>query len=81
MLFLRKIFYISIYTNILIALAAMAQCALTYIIFERPINWSIVLVEGQQHYCSTTLAYGGLNPKTQKNQNLPARAGYLITSG
>ncbi|RKE49272.1 hypothetical protein [Sphingobacterium detergens] len=46
MLFLRKIFYISIYTNILIALAAMAQCALTYIIFERPINWSIVLVEG-----------------------------------
>lgn len=46
MSFLRKIFYISIYTNILIALAAMAQCALTYIIFERPTNWYIVLVEG-----------------------------------
>lgn len=46
MKFIRQLFYISIYTNLLIALAAMAQCALTYYVFSQPMNYAIILVEG-----------------------------------
>lgn len=46
MKFFRQLFYISIYTNLLIALAAMAQCALTYYVFSQPMDYAIILVEG-----------------------------------
>ncbi|MDR2273029.1 MAG: hypothetical protein LBF27_19120 [Sphingobacterium sp.] len=71
MSFLRKIFYISIYTNILIALAAMAQCALTYIIFERPTNWYIVLVEGTATLLLYNFSLWWSKPKNPKESKFP----------
>lgn len=41
-----RLYYFSIYTNLLIALAAAAQCALTYIFFEKPFNYYIIAIEG-----------------------------------
>lgn len=35
-----------IYTNVLIALAASAQCLLTYFVLSKPAYWPIVLIEG-----------------------------------
>lgn len=35
-----------IYTNMLIAIAAVAQCLLTYLILRKPIHWPIALIEG-----------------------------------
>lgn len=71
MSFLRKIFYVSIYTNILIALAAMAQCALTYIIFERPINWYIVLIEGTATLLLYNFSLWWSKPKDPKQSKFP----------
>ncbi|MDM1293518.1 hypothetical protein HX021_04315 [Sphingobacterium sp. N143] len=71
MLFLRKLFYISIYTNLLIALAAMAQCALTYIIFERQINWYIVLVEGTATLLLYNFSLWWSKPKNPKESKFP----------
>ncbi|WP_104383893.1 hypothetical protein [Sphingobacterium sp. HMA12] len=79
MLFLRKIFYISIYTNILIALAAMAQCALTYIIFERPINWSIVLVEGAATLLLYNFSLWWSKPKNPKESKF-ARTRWIFNN-
>nr|WP_288810264.1 hypothetical protein [uncultured Sphingobacterium sp.] len=71
MLFLRKLFYITIYTNLLIAMAAMAQCALTYIIFERPINWYIVLVEGTATLLLYNFSLWWSKPKKPKESKFP----------
>lgn len=46
MILLKKIYYFLVFTNILIALAAAAQCALTYLIFDRPYNPYIIAIEG-----------------------------------
>lgn len=51
--FLKKTYYFLIYTNILIACAATAQCALTYVVFSTSINWYILVVAG----ASTLLLY------------------------
>ena len=53
MQFLRKAYYFLVFTNLLIALAAAAQCALTYLVFDRPFNPFIILIEG----ASTLLLY------------------------
>ncbi|OOG15817.1 hypothetical protein BWD42_23325 [Sphingobacterium sp. CZ-UAM] len=79
MLFLKKIFYISIYTNILIALAAMAQCALTYILFERPINWSIVLVEGSATLLLYNFSLWWSKPKNPKESKF-ARTRWIFNN-
>jgi hypothetical protein len=71
MSFLRKLFYITIYTNLLIAMAAMAQCALTYIIFERPINWYIVLVEGTATLLLYNFSLWWSKPKNPKESKFP----------
>lgn len=71
MLSLRKLFYITIYTNLLIAMAAMAQCALTYIIFERPINWYIVLVEGTATLLLYNFSLWWSKPKNPKESKFP----------
>lgn len=44
--FLYRCFYLVVHTNLLIAAAAMAQCALSYLIFEQPVSPAIVLLEG-----------------------------------
>lgn len=46
MVLLKKIYYFLVFTNILIALAAAAQCALTYLIFGRSYNPYIIAIEG-----------------------------------
>lgn len=79
MWFLKKIFYISIYTNILIALAAMAQCALTYILFERPINWSIVLVEGSATLLLYNFSLWWSKPKNPKESKF-ARTRWIFNN-
>ncbi|MDH5825304.1 UbiA family prenyltransferase [Sphingobacterium sp. SG20118] len=43
---LKKVYYFSIFSNILIALAAASQCVLTYIILGQEIDFYIVLIEG-----------------------------------
>lgn len=35
-----------IYTNVLIAMAAVAQCLLTYLVLSKPTHWPIVILEG-----------------------------------
>lgn len=35
-----------IYTNMLIAIAAIAQCLLTYLVLRKSIHWPIVMIEG-----------------------------------
>lgn len=42
-----------VFTNILIALAAACQSALTYIVFGKPVNWDVLMVE----WSSTLLLY------------------------
>ena len=43
---LRSIYYFFIYTNVLIAGAAVAQCAVTYLFFNAPFDYPIMMVEG-----------------------------------
>jgi len=43
---LKRIYYFLVHTNLLIALAAVAQCALTYYLLEFPINNFILIIEG-----------------------------------
>lgn len=43
---LRRGYYFLIYTNLLIATAAMAQCALTYVIFGAAFDYPIIAIEG-----------------------------------
>lgn len=43
---LRHGYYFLIYTNLLIACAAMAQCALTYIFFSAPFDYAMIAIEG-----------------------------------
>lgn len=43
---LRRGYYFFIFTNLLIAAAAMAQCALTYIFFETAFDYPMVAIEG-----------------------------------
>lgn len=43
---LKNVYCFLVYTNLLIALAAVAQCALTYLILDYPINPYILLIEG-----------------------------------
>ncbi|WDF69485.1 hypothetical protein PQ465_03685 [Sphingobacterium oryzagri] len=42
----RQTYYFLIFTNLLIALAAMAQCALTYIFFDAPFDYAMIAIEG-----------------------------------
>lgn len=79
MLFLRRVFYITIYTNLLIAMAAMAQCALTYIIFERPINWYIVLVEGTATLLLYNFSLWWSKPKNPKESKF-ARTRWIFSN-
>ncbi len=50
---LRQLYRFFIFTNILIAFAALAQCYLTYMILDKATNPYILLIEG----CSTLLLY------------------------
>ncbi|WP_312696591.1 hypothetical protein [Sphingobacterium mizutaii] len=43
---LKRIYYFLVHTNLLIALAAVAQCALTYYILQFPVNNDILIIEG-----------------------------------
>lgn len=43
---LKQVYYFLIYTNLLIAGAAMAQAALTYLFFHAPFDYPIILIEG-----------------------------------
>lgn len=43
---LKKVYHFIIFSNFLIALAAIAQCLLTYIILEQDTNWYVVGIEG-----------------------------------
>ncbi|PRD52634.1 hypothetical protein [Sphingobacterium gobiense] len=43
---LKQVYYFLIYTNLLIAGAAVAQCALTYLFFNAPFDYPIIIVEG-----------------------------------
>ncbi len=43
---LKRVYYFFVHTNILIAFAAVAQCALTYYILELPVNRDILIIEG-----------------------------------
>src|SRR5690606_36689838 len=43
---LKQVYYFLIYTNLLIAGAAMAQAALTYLFFRAPFDYPIILIEG-----------------------------------
>lgn len=43
---LRRSYYFLIYTNLLIAGAAMAQCALTYIFFQADFDYAMIGIEG-----------------------------------
>lgn len=42
----KQVYYFLVYTNILIATAAAAQCALTYLLFDAPFNYFIIVAEG-----------------------------------
>lgn len=50
---LRYLFHILVYSNVIIALAAVAQCALTYLILGIPVQPFIFIIDG----CSTLLLY------------------------
>jgi 4-hydroxybenzoate polyprenyltransferase len=43
---LKKIYYFLVHTNLLIAFAAVAQCALTYYVLNFPVNSPILWIEG-----------------------------------
>lgn len=43
---LKQVYYFLIYTNLLIAGAAIAQCALTYLFFNALFDHSIIMIEG-----------------------------------
>lgn len=43
---LKKIYYFIIFSNVLIASAAVAQCLLTYIVLGLPSSWYVVGIEG-----------------------------------
>ncbi len=43
---LKKVYYFVIFSNLLIACAAMAQCLLTYIVLRLPSDWYVVGIEG-----------------------------------
>ncbi len=71
--FLTQVFHFFIHTNLLITAAASAQCALTYFIFQQPINYTIVLVEGS----ATLLLYNFSLYLSKPKQ--PALSPYLRT--
>ncbi|MEJ5052917.1 UbiA family prenyltransferase [Sphingobacterium sp. MYb382] len=73
MQFLRKGYYFLVFTNLLIALAAAAQCALTYLVFDRPYQPFIILIEG----AATLLLYNS-SLLLAKPKN-PAASPYLRT--
>ncbi len=52
-------------------MAAMAQCALTYIIFERSINWYIVSVEGTATLLLYNFSLWWSKPKNPKESKFP----------
>ncbi|MFZ4261913.1 hypothetical protein ACFRAE_07710 [Sphingobacterium sp. HJSM2_6] len=68
-----KIFYGLVHTNLLIALAAVAQCALTYVILDFPVNGAILGIEGG----STILLYN-LSLYLSKPKN-PQQSPYVRT--
>lgn len=43
---MKHIYYFFIYTNLLIAGAAMAQCAVTYLFFDAPFDYFMIATEG-----------------------------------
>ena len=43
---LKQVYYFLIYTNLLIAGAAIAQSALTYLFFDAPFDYPIMMIEG-----------------------------------
>ena len=43
---IKQSYYFLVHTNLLIAVAAMAQCALTYFFFETAFDWPIIVIEG-----------------------------------
>lgn len=43
---LKQVYYFSVHTNLLIALAAVAQCALTYLILNYTVNPNVLIIEG-----------------------------------
>ncbi|WP_164126274.1 UbiA family prenyltransferase [Sphingobacterium luzhongxinii] len=43
---LKTIYHFVIFSNLLIAMAAIAQCLLTYVVLEQDYNWYVVGIEG-----------------------------------
>lgn len=43
---IARVYHLLVFTNVWIALAAVAQCLLTYLILDKPLNPFIVLIEG-----------------------------------
>lgn len=70
---LRKIYNFIIFSNVLIAVAAMAQCLLTYIVLGLQSNWYIVGIEG-----AATLLLYNFSLLLSKPKN-PQQSPYLRT--
>ncbi len=71
---LKRIYYFLVHTNLLIALAAIAQCALTYMILQLPINPAILIVEGTTTLLLYNLSlYLSLPRETEKSPYVRTR--------
>ncbi|MVZ64923.1 hypothetical protein GQF61_03600 [Sphingobacterium sp. DK4209] len=73
MKFIRTIYHFFVHSNLLIALAAVTQCALTYHVLNYPINSAILLIEG-----TTTLLLYNLSLFLSKPAH-PENSPYLRT--
>ncbi len=69
----KKIYYFFVHSNLLIALAAVAQCALSYYVLNFPVDYSILLIEG-----TTTLLLYNLSLYLSKPKH-PDLSPYLRT--
>lgn len=70
---LKAIYYFFVNTNLLIAGAAIAQCALTYLILKLPVNSNMLIIEG-----GTTLLLYNLSLYLAKPQD-PAKSPFQRT--
>lgn len=68
---IKKTYYFLIYTNILIAFAAAAQCALTYIIFSASTNYYILAAEGASTLLLYNLSFYLAKPKAPLSSPFP----------
>ncbi|MFZ4863596.1 hypothetical protein ACL9RF_15580 [Sphingobacterium sp. Mn56C] len=73
MILIKQLYRFLVFSNLLIAMAAMAQCLLTYVILGMPINFNIVSIEG-----AATLLLYNVSLRLSKPQN-PQQSPYLRT--